>query len=33
MIEITEDERQLMIDRLKTSLDENPIIKEFIMKQ
>jgi hypothetical protein len=31
MLEITDEERQMMMDRLRVSLDEYPLVKEFIM--
>lgn len=31
MLEISDEERQMMMNRLRVSLDENPIVKEFIM--
>lgn len=31
MLEITDEERQMMMDRLRVTLNENPIVKEFIL--
>jgi len=33
MLDISDEEKQMMVERLRSTLDENPIIKEFILRK